>query len=471
MSPRVVKPGAIGQPFSRVDGRLKTTGKATFAAEYNVDDVTHGALVFSRMARGKIKHIDTHAAATAPGVLSVLTHENAPAMKPTAVFGDESEQPGAASSSIPYLNTDEIYFYGQPIALIVAETLEQAEYAATLVTVDYEEQEAKLSLMTEKSQAVVPANVLGESADLQLGDAAGALAAARYKVDNVYSTPPYNHNTIELHATLAHWAEDETSLTVYDATQYVIGIQEMLATKFSLAKDHVRVIGSFVGGGFGGKGNAWAHVSLAVAAAQVVKRPVKLMLSREGVHLAVGGRTPTEQRVALAANDDGKLTALIHTGFTQTTEHNNFPEQFTFPARHLYKSENIWLRQEIVHLDIVPNTFMRAPGESPGAFALESAIDELAYEIGIDPMELRARNEPEKDPVKGLPFSMRNITEAYRVGAEKFAWSKRHAVPRTVRDGRYLIGYGVATAFYPAYQFPAAAKVEMHADGTARQRR
>jgi xanthine dehydrogenase YagR molybdenum-binding subunit len=162
-----------------------------------------------------------------------------------------------------------------------------------------------------------------------------------------------------LHATLAHWSEDQRSLTVYDATQYVIGIQEMLATKFSLAKDQVRVIGSFVGGGFGGKGNAWAHVSLAVAAAKVVKRPVKLMLSREGVHLTVGGRTPTEQRVALAANADGKLTALIHTGFTQTTEHNNFPEQFTFPARHLYKSATIWLRQEIVHLDIVPNTFWR----------------------------------------------------------------------------------------------------------------
>jgi xanthine dehydrogenase YagR molybdenum-binding subunit len=467
MNTRVVKPGAIGQPFSRVDGRLKTTGTATFAAEYNVDNVTHGALVFSRIARGTIKHIDTRAAATAPGVIRVLTHENAPAMKKTAVFGEESDQPGAASSSIQYLNTNEVYFYGQPVAVIIAETLEQAEHAATLVLVDYEAQEAKLALTTEKPHAVVPTHILGEPADLQRGDAAGALAEARYKVDNVYSTPPYNHNALELHATLAHWSEDETSLTVYDATQYVIGIQEMLATQFSLDKAHVRVIGSFVGGGFGGKGNAWAHVSLAVAAAKVVKRPVKLMLSREGVHLAVGGRTPTEQRVALAANEDGKLTALIHTGFTQTTEHNNFPEPFTFPARHLYKSENIWLRQEIVHLDIVPNTFMRAPGESPGTFALESAIDELAHEMGMDPIELRARNEPAKDPIKDLPFSMRNITEAYRVGAEMFGWSQRHAAPRAVHAGRHLIGYGVATAFYPAYQFPAAARVEIHADGTA----
>ena len=223
----------------------------------------------------------------------------------------------------------------------------------------------------------------------------------------------------------------EKSLTVYDSTQYVIGIQEMLAKKFSLDKENVRVIGSFVGGGFGGKGNAWAHVSLAVAAAKVVKRPVKIVLSRKGVHLSVGGRTLTEQRVALAANDAGELSALIHTGVTQTTEHNNFAEQFTFPARHLYKAENIWLRQEIVHLDIVPNTFMRAPGESPGTFALESAIDELAHEIGMDPIELRARNEPDTDPVKDIPFSMRNITEAYHA-ARRYS-AGLNAMPRRAR--------------------------------------
>ncbi|OLE50870.1 MAG: dehydrogenase [Acidobacteria bacterium 13_1_20CM_3_53_8] len=467
MSARIVKPGAIGQPFSRVDGRLKVTGKATFAAEYKVENVAHGALVFSQIARGKIKNIETSAARNAPGVILVLTHENAPEMKKTPVFGSDSEEMGAASSSILYLNTDEVYFNGQPVAVVVAETLEQAEHAATLVAVEYEEKQAKLILQAEKPDAVLPEHIPGEPSDLKQGDAEGALAEALYKVDNIYTTPPFNHNAIELHATLAEWSEDEKSLTVYDSTQYVIGVQEMLAKKFSLRKENVRVIGSFVGGGFGGKGNAWAHVSLTVAAAKVVKRPVKLVLSREGVHLSVGGRTPTEQRVALAANDVGKLTALIHTGFTQTTEHNNFAEQFTFPARHLYKSENIWLRQEMVHLDIVPNTFMRAPGESPGTFALESAIDELAHEMGIDPIELRARNEPDRDPVKDLPFSMRNIKEAYRVGAEMFGWSKRHAAPRTMRDGRFLIGCGVATAFYPAYQFPAAARVEIHADGTA----
>ena len=464
----IVKPGAIGQPFSRVDGRLKVTGQATFAAEYKVENIAHGALVFSSIVRGKIKNIEAGAAENAPGVISVLTHENAPEMKRTEVFGSGSEEAGAASSTILYLNTDEVYFYGQPVAVVVAETLEQAEHAATLVLVEYEEEEARLSFQAEKPNAVVPPNILGEPSDLKQGDAEAALAEARHKVDHIYTTPPFNHNAIELHATLAIWSEDEKNLTVYDATQYVIGIQEMLAKKFSLKKENVRVIGSFVGGGFGGKGNAWAHVQLAVAAAKVVKRPVKIVLTRAGVHLSVGGRTPTEQRVALAANDAGELTALIHTGFTQTTEHNNFAEQFTFPARHLYKAETIWLRQEVVHLDIVPNTFMRAPGESPGTFALESAMDELAHEMGIDPVKLRELNEPKENPVKkGIPFSMRNLKEAYRVGAEMFGWSKRNAAPRTMRDGQHLIGYGVATAFYPAYQFPAAARVEIHADGTA----
>jgi xanthine dehydrogenase YagR molybdenum-binding subunit len=466
MSVGVVKPGAIGKPFSRVDGRLKVTGKATFAAEYKIGNVAHGALVLSRIARGKTKSINVGAASNAPGVVAVLTHENTPKMKKAKVFGSGGDTSSAASSSIPYLNTDEVYFNGQPVAVIVAETLEQAEHAATLVVVEYEEQAAKLSLQLEKPHAVVPANILGEPAELKEGDAENTLAVARYKTDHVYTTPPFNHNAIEPHATLAHWADNEKTLTVYDATQYVIGIQEMLAEQFFLAKENVRVIGSFVGGGFGGKGNAWAHVSLAVAAAKVAKRPVKLALSRKGVHLAVGGRTPTEQRVALAANDTGDLTALIHTGFTRTTVHNNFAEQFTFPARHLYKSANLWLKQEIIHLDVVPNTFMRAPGESVGTFALESAIDELAHEMKMDPIALRARNEPDKDPVKGLPFSMRNLTEAYRTGAEMFGWSKRQAVPRATRNGRSLVGYGVATAFYPAYQFPAAARVEIRADGT-----
>jgi xanthine dehydrogenase YagR molybdenum-binding subunit len=470
MNAGIVKPGAIGQPFSRVDGRLKTTGAATFTAEYRIPNVAYAALVFSHIARGRITAIDTRQAENAPGVLTVITHENAPQMQQTPVFGsasDDSAAPGAASSSIPYLNTDAVYFYGQPVAVIVGTTLEQAEHAATLVSVSYQEEAAKLSFQAEKANAFEPANVLGENPEYRQGDVEKAYAEACYKVDHVYTTPPFNHNAIELHATLAIWSEDERSLTVYDSTQYVIGIQKMLAKKFSLDEAQVRVIAPFVGGGFGGKGNAWAHVPLAVAAAKVAKRPVKLVLSRAGVHYTVGGRTPSEQRVALAANDKGELTALIHTGITQTTAQNDFPEQFTFPARHLYKAENMWLLQKIMYLDVVPNTFMRAPGESIGTFALESALDELAHQLGMDPVELRARNEPDVDPTTGAPFSMRNVAHAYRVGAEKFGWVQRHPTPGTTRAGRFLVGYGVATAYYPAYQFPAAAKVQVYADGTA----
>ncbi|MGA9770736.1 MAG: xanthine dehydrogenase family protein molybdopterin-binding subunit [Blastocatellia bacterium] len=467
MSTRIIKPGAIGQPFSRVDGRLKTTGHATFAAEYQIENIAHAAMVLSPVARGRIESIDTKTAESAPGVVLVMTPENAPKMKKTEVFGSGSEQPGAASSTILYLNTDEIYFYGQPVAVVVAETLEQAEHAATLVKVEYKESAARLTFQAEKENAVLPSNVVGEKPELRKGDAEKAIADARYKVDQIYTTPPFNHNAIELHATLAVWSEDEEQLTVYDATQYVIGVQQLLAKKFSLKEENVRVLAPFVGGGFGGKGNAWAHVSLAVAAAKIAKRPVKLALSRRDIHRTVGGRTPTEQRIALGANDNGELVSLIHTGFTQTTEQNDFAEQFTFPARHLYKSENIWLLQQIIYLDTVPNTFMRAPGESVGTFALESAIDELAHQMGLDPVELRARNEPVEDPAKGLPFSMRNIKKAYCIGADMFGWSKRNPAPRTSRDGRFLVGYGVATAFYPAYQFPAAARVLIYADGSA----
>jgi xanthine dehydrogenase YagR molybdenum-binding subunit len=467
MTPVAAKRGAVGQRLSRVDGLLKASGRATFTAEYELDHVAHATLVLARIARGRITRIDTTAARQAPGVLAVLTHQNAPTMHATEMFGPTSAEPAAAASDIRHLATSEIYYYGQPIAVVVAESREQADHAGTLVAVEYAPGEASTSFDAEKAHAVEPADVLGEPATVRKGDARRALATAPLKVDNVYRTPPFNHNAIELHATLAHWTEDQRRVTVYDATQYVAGTHHMVTKAFGLDKDDVRVVASFVGGGFGGKGTAWPHVLLAVAAAKVARRPVKLMLTREEVHYTVGGRTPTEQRVALGATDDGRLTALVHTGITRTSVHNKFAEQFTFPARHLYACDNVELVQKVVDLDIVPNTFMRAPGESVGTYALESAIDELAHELGLDPIEVRMRNEPERDPTSGLPFSTRNLREAYRVGAEKFGWARRPATPRTRREEGHLVGYGVATAYYPALQFPSAAHVEIRADGSA----
>jgi xanthine dehydrogenase YagR molybdenum-binding subunit len=466
MSPGRERRGAVGQRVSRVDGLLKVTGQATFTAEYTIDGVTHAALVLASVAKAKLVRIDASAARSAPGVIAVLTRENAPSMHAVEVFGAESTEPAAASSSIPPLVTDEVFYYGQPIAVVVAETVEQAEQAGTLVVADYEPAEAKTSFEAGKRDAVEPNTILGEPTTIVKGDADAALAAAPHKVDHVYRTPSFNHNAIELHATVAEWSADGQRLTVYDATQYVAGTQHMLAKQFGLDRENVRVIAAFVGGGFGGKGTAWPHVPLTVAAAKVARRPVKLVLPRTGVYYTVGGRTPTEQRVALGATATGALTALVQTGITWASKHNDFIEPFTFPARHLYACDNIRLGQKVTYLDIVPNTFMRAPGESVGTFALESAMDELAHELGIDPIALRTQNEPDRDPTSGLPFSTRHLPDAYRLGAEKFGWARRRSAPRTTRDGRILVGYGVATAYYPAYQFPSAARVTIRMDGS-----
>jgi xanthine dehydrogenase YagR molybdenum-binding subunit len=461
-----VKRGAVGQPVSRVDGAAKVKGAATFTAEYGIENLAHAVLVPARIARGRIIRIETAASAREPGVVAVVTRHNAPKMRETEVFSATATEPAVDASSIPPLGTDEIFYYGQPVAVVVAATREQAASAATLVTVEYETREAKTSFDAAKRTAAVPSNVLGEPAEISKGDAERALAAAPRKVDEIYRTPRFNHNAIEPHATVAEWSADGRRLTVYDATQYITGTHRMLAKKFDLDPANVHVVATFVGGGFGGKGSAWPHVAIAAAAAKVARRPVKLVLSREETHLIVGGRTPSEQRVALGASEDGVLTALIHTGVTVTTPHNDFPEQFTFPARHLWASEHLRVGQTVAHLDVVPNTFMRAPGESIGTFALESALDELAHALHMDPIALRLRNEPSRDPTTGAPYSMRSLPEAFRVGAEKFGWARRKMEPRITRHGRHLVGYGVATAYYPAYQFPAAARVEVRADGS-----
>ncbi len=454
----------IGKPVDRVDGRDKVTGAATFTAEFPLDKLVYASLAYSTIAKGTIKSIDVGKAEEAPGVVSVITHLNAPKMKDPPLFSPTGGS-DAAGSNANVLNTDKIFWNGQPVALIVADTLERAEQAASLITVEYEQESAKLSFEEGKADAVVPKNVMGEDTEVIRGDAEGALSSAKFKADHRYTTPRYNHNAIELHATTAVWNGDR--LTVYDASQFVRGVADSLAKMFSLKKENVRVLAPFVGGGFGGKGSMWGHVQLCVLAAKVVDRPVKLVLSREGVFRLIGGRTPSEQRVALGADESGKLTSLIHTGVTATSTTNDFPEQFSFPARHLYATENLFVSQRVMTLDTTANTFMRAPGESIGTFALESAMDELAYEMGMDPVELRLRNDPDRDPAKGTEFSTRNLKEAYRLGAEKFGWGNRPVQPRSLRDGKWLIGQGVATAYYPAYRFPAAAKVRLNADGTA----
>ncbi len=456
------KHGYVGKPFSRVDGQLKVEGAATFSAEFKVENVAHAAIVCATVAKGKIAKIDVSEAEKSRGVLAVITHENAPKMKKPPIFGNGN---GAGANDQPPMQSAEIFYDGQPIACVIAETLDQAEYAASLIRVEYAEAEFSVSFEAAQADAKTPPNIMGEPAEIKIGDAEDALRTADFKVDNIYKTPRYNHNAIEPHPLIAVWDEDD-NLNVFDASQFVIGGKETYAAVFGLDKEKVRVIAPFVGGGFGGKGSIWDYNLLCIAAAKIVKRPVKMVLSRENVFRAVGGRTPSEQRVALGAGKDGKFAAIIQKGFTATTTHSAFQaEQFTFPVRHLYQSENFEIGQKIVNLDTVPNTFMRAPGESIGTFALESAIDELAYELNIDPVELRKINEPEKDPTNEKEFSMRNLVEAYRRGAEKFGWNRRK--PNSQRDGKWLVGQGVATAFYPYYRMPSSARVRIQADGSA----
>ena len=461
--PLIAKHGAMGAPISRIDGPLKVAGQARFAAEVQADGLLYAAVAFSTIARGRIAAVDTAAAEAAPGVALVMTYRNAPRMKPPALFGTSAT--AAGPSDLPVMQDAEIHWNGQPVAVVLADTQEQADHAMSLIAVTYDPLPAITAFNVAKAQARTPATILRDPPTIAIGDAENALAIADVKIDQIYRTPRHNHNAIELHAATIWWEGD--ALVVHDASQLVNATAATLADIFDIKEEQVRVLSPYVGGGFGGK-CLWYHQMLGAAAAKLAGRPVRITLSREGVFRAVGGRTCTEQRVALGATTDGKLIALLHTGVAAMTSHNNCPEQFSFPARHLYASSNIYVTQQVADMNMLANTFMRAPGESVGTFALESALDELAEALGIDPVELRCRNEPDKDPTSGNPFSSRHMVEAYRAGAERFGWSRRDPKPRARREGDWLIGMGVATATYPYYRMPGgAARIRIGADGSA----
>ena len=343
-------------------------------------------------------------------------------MKAPPIADFENLGKGVALSDLPIMQDASVHWDGEPVAVVVAETLEQAEYAASLVRVEYETESPKVSFDGLKQAAVVPPNVMGEPSEITIGDVRKNLEEAHARVDNIYRAPRYNHNAIEPHATIAFW-KDDGGLAVFDSTQSVNLSAHTLAYVFSLKNEQVQVVAPFVGGGFGGKAGLWNHSALCAAAAKVVKRPVKVVLSREGVFRVIGGRTISEQRVALGADEDGKLTALLHTGTTATTLSGRYAEQCTFPARHLYGAPSVFIGQKIVYLDTVANTWMRAPGESIGTFALESAIDELARELRMDPIEFRRINEPAKDPTKNTEFSSRHSSK--RTGGARRNWMEQ----------------------------------------------
>ncbi|MBR8839993.1 MAG: xanthine dehydrogenase family protein molybdopterin-binding subunit [Stigonema ocellatum SAG 48.90 = DSM 106950] len=447
----------IGKPLNRVDGYLKVTGGARYAAEFPVAKIAYAVTIQSAIAKGKIAQIDTKAAEQVPGVLAVITHLNAP-----KASGEEG-----GGRKLQLLQDDIILYSGQHIGIVVADTFERARDAAFLVQVRYEEEKPTIHMKENLDKAYLPEGKIprNEPPDKSHGDVTQGLAAAAVRIEQIYTTPVENHNPMEPHATTAAWQGDQ--LLLYDATQGIFQAQKKVAGALGIPPANVRIMSYYVGGGFGCKGSTWSHVVLAAMAAQKVNRPVKLVLGRIQMYGPVGFRPETIQQVSLGATRDGKLTALRHTGISQTSTFDEFIEPVAKTARMIYACPHIETSHRLVRLDIGTPTYMRAPGEASGSFALESAMDELAYALKIDPIELRLRNYAEVDPDKKLPWSSKSLRECYRVGAERFGWSKRNPKPGSMREGNYLIGWGMATATYPTNRSPASAIAQIMADGTA----
>ncbi len=492
---------SVGAPMERVDGPLKVRGAATYASEMPVRGAVHAVMITSTIPAGRITHMDTSAALRAPGVIAVITPENAMrlpgAPKPAGGSAEHSDsssgqQSGQSSQSgqgggessggqsggqsgakrpppqrIPTLLQDDRVFYnGQPIGVVVADTFEHAMAAVPLVITTYAATHAELDMATgprAPGDAVHPTG--DEPRATTRGDFDAGLRDATVRVDHTYTTPFETHNPMEPHNTVAVWDGDK--LTLYDSTQGVFSVRSTVARTFSMPPENVRVLSPFTGGGFGSKGGPWSHVMLAAMAAKQTGRPVKLVLTRRQQFGPVGGRPRTIQHVTLGATRDGQLTAIRHVSTSNSSMIEDWLEPSALQTRMLYTSPNAVTDHAIVRLNVGSPTFMRAPGESTGTYALESAMDELAVALNMDPVELRLRNYAEHDPQSGKPWSSKSLRQCYQIATERFGWSKRNPVPRSMRDGRMLVGWGMATGTYPARTVASSTSVTVLPDGNA----
>ena len=426
--------------MSRVEGRLKVTGTAPYAFDHPIPDVCYAVLVGSTIARGSIDGVDSTAARKLPGVLAVITD-----------FG---------GVQLPY-DSREVWWFGQPVAVVVAETLEAATHGASLVDVRYR-------TTSQLTDVDAPQAVRQPSRrpDYARGDADASLRNAAVVTDLRYSIARNNHNPIELQSLIANWDGDR--LTVWDKLQGVVAARETYAKAFDVPVDSVRVISPYVGGAFGNASPIWPHQFLAALAARQLRRPVKLVLSRKQMYSGAGYRPASRQRLAIGADRSGHIGAIIHEAVTETARNNGYEDVvITGPARFLYNAPNMQSTYSVAKLDLNNPTAMRGPGMTSGAFALESAMDDLAYRLGMDPIELRLLNEPERDLEEGLPFSSRRLTDCFRQGAATFGWVQRNPTPRATRDGNLLIGMGTAAAAYHALRSGCSAVARVNADGTA----
>jgi xanthine dehydrogenase YagR molybdenum-binding subunit len=429
--------GAVGAAVDRLEGREKVTGEARYAYEHRPDEVAYAAILQSTVAKGRIRGLDARRVLELPGVLAVLWHENAPRLHEVS------------DGELEILQSDRVSYRGQIVGAVIADSSETARQAERLVRFDYAPEPHDVLLRADHPGLYTPEkvnpNYPAVTAD---GDFDAAFAAAEVTIDCTYTTPAEHNNPMEPHATLAIW--EEGHITLYDSNQGASTVAQTVARAFGLHADAVRVIAPHVGGGFGSKGTPRPHVILAVMASRAVGRPVKLAVTRQQMFSVTGYRTPTIQRLRLGAGRDGQLTAICHDVIVQSSTIREFAEQAAIPSRMMYASPNRRTMHRVLRVDLPTPAWMRGPGETPGMYALESAMDELAIASGIDPVELRIRNDPEVDPESGRRFSSRNLVACLREGAERFGWAARDPRPAVRRDGRWLIGAGVASSTYPA---------------------
>ncbi|MGI8760059.1 MAG: xanthine dehydrogenase family protein molybdopterin-binding subunit [Jatrophihabitantaceae bacterium] len=448
---------AVGRPLARLDGPAKVTGTAPYAYEHPAERPCYLHPVQATVARGRVTSFDTAAAEATDGVLAVITHRNAPRLASTE------------DAELAILQDDRVGFRGQFVAAVVAETPEVARHAAGLVRVEYDEQPHEVQLRADRDDLYAPEQVNPNfPTDTEDGDFDTAFAAADVQIDQTYTTPHEYNNPMEPHTVIAYWRDGE--LSMHDSTQSPHGVRATMSGLFGLAPERVHVFAPNVGGGFGSKGTPHAHDVLAALAARFLEgRPVKVALTRQQMFAVAGYRTPTIQRVRLGADADGRITAIGHDVIEQTSRIKEFAEQTAVSTRTMYASANRRTTHRLAALDVAVPSWMRAPGETPGMFAAEVAMDELAVACGLDPIELRARNEPAVDPDTGKPWALRHLVACLREGARRFGWEQRAAAPRSrLRDGAW-VGLGVASATYPARVLPgSAATIRYGADGRYR---
>jgi xanthine dehydrogenase YagR molybdenum-binding subunit len=456
-------PRYIGKPMSRVDGVAKVTGKAKYAAEFQVPNVAYGFIVTSTATRGRIEAIDTGEAEAAPGVVRVFTHLNAPKLRPKA--STEEAPPRAQveeDKSFLALQSDRVFFNRQPVALVVAETYEQARHAARLVKASYKADKH----VTDTEAVRARAEIHPEAAPPgPRGDPEATMRTAPVRIEAEYRIPIEHHNPMEPHAAIAFWQGDK--LTIFDKTQEVYMVRTHLASSFGVPEDNVTVVSPFVGGAFGSSLRPNYYPALTAMAARELRRPVKVVYTRTQMYSGHGYRPYTIQKVALGAERSGKLSAMTHEVVHNTSSFEDFSDDTTALTRSVYACPNYYGPLRVTPTDLNTPTWMRAPGAVSGMFALESAMDELAYALKMDPLELRLVNYADVDPATGKPWSSKALRECYRLGAEKFGWKDRKFKPRSMRDGRLLVGWGMATGIWGANQMPAAAKITLRRNGTA----